>query len=145
MARTKLKLPQTFVFTTQMQVRVSDVNYAGHLGNDKVLAFMHEARVRFLQSFGFTELDVEGIGTIMTDAVVVYKSEAFVGDNLAVYVATDDYGEYGCDFIYKLENQQTNREVARGKTGLVFYDYDLRKMVKTPAAFLRAVSQKPQG
>ena len=69
--RPKLKLPKTFMFETDIMVQVSDINYAGHLGNDKILSFIHEARVRFLKQFNFTELDVDGVGTIMVHATII--------------------------------------------------------------------------
>jgi len=133
--RTKLKLPAHFAFTTEMQVRINDVNYAGHLGNDHILSLIHEARARYLKQFGCTELDVFGTATIMVDAVVVYKSEAFHGDRITVQVTTDAFTKHGCDFIYRLTNKETRKEIARAKTGLVFFDYDKRKMTLVPDEF----------
>ena len=140
--RPKLILPDHFIFSTEMRVRVSDVNYAGHLSNDRVLSMLHEARVRFLNQFGFTELDVSGAGTIMTDAVIIYKSEAFQGDHLIIDVAVGGFHKFGCDFFYKITNRSTNKEVARGKTGLVFFDYVTRKMLPVPAKFLEICSKQ---
>lgn len=137
MARVKLNIPGSFPFSLEIGVRITDANYGGHLGNDKVLALVQEARVSLLQHLGFTELDVAGVGTIMTDAIVVYKSEAFPGDILRIGVALADIGKFGCDFLYKLENKETNREVARAKTGIVFFDYKLRKMAPTPELFMQ--------
>ncbi|HEX9653901.1 MAG TPA: thioesterase family protein [bacterium] len=138
--RPKLVLPDQFTFSTELRVRVNDVNYAGHLSNDRVLSILHEARVRFLKGFGFTELDVAGAGTIMTDAVLIYKSEAFHGDRLLIEVAVADLHKFGCDFFYKITNRSTEKEVARAKTGLVFFDYAARKMLPTPNKFLEVCS-----
>lgn len=138
MARPKLKLPAEFGFATELKVRVSDVNYAGHLSNDRVLAFIHEARARYLNSHGFTELDVDGLGTIMTDAVLIYKSEAFHGDTLNIEVAATDFHKYGCDFYFKLTNPKTEKEIVRAKTGMVFYDYQTRKMARIPQKFIES-------
>jgi YbgC/YbaW family acyl-CoA thioester hydrolase len=134
--RPKLTLPDQFTFSTEMKVRVSDVNYAGHLSNDRVLSIMHEARARFLNHHGFTEMDVAGVGTIMADAVIIYKSEAFHGDRLTIEVAVGDFHKLGCDFFYRIINQASQKEVARGKTGHVFFDYEARKMQPVPAKFL---------
>ena len=59
-------------YETEIPIRISDVNYGGHLGNDAVLSLAHEARVRFLALRGFSEKDVEGVGIMMVDAAVVY-------------------------------------------------------------------------
>lgn len=136
MARVKLHLPHSFPFATEIPVRITDVNYGGHLGNDRVLAIIHEARVQFLQSLGFSELNVGGVGTIMVDAVLVYKSEAFQGDMLRIDVATGEFHKFGCDVFYKLTNKATCREVARAKTGLAFFDYERRKLTTAPQVFL---------
>ena len=61
MPRIRLELPDRFHFRTSLTVRVTDLNYGRHLGNDAVLGLLHEARVRFLRSLGYAELDVEGV------------------------------------------------------------------------------------
>ncbi len=99
MARVKLKLPTEFKFSTEVQIRISDINYGGHLSNDKVLALIHEARVRYLDHHGFSELDVDGRGIIMVDTVILYKSEVFYGEILQIELTTGEYHKYGCDFI----------------------------------------------
>ena len=48
MARVKLEIPELLPFATELEVRVGDVNYGGHLGNDALLGLLHEARIRFL-------------------------------------------------------------------------------------------------
>jgi len=133
--RPKLELPKTFTFSTEIPVQVTDINYAGHLGNDKVLSYIHEARVRFLKKFGFTELDVDGTGTIMVHATIIYKAEAFHGDILKIEVAPGNFHKLGCDFFYRLTNAKTGKEVARAKTSLIFFDYEKQKMVSMPKKF----------
>ena len=133
--RPKLELPKTFTFSTEIPVQVTDINYGGHLGNDKVLSFIHEARVRFLKHFGFTELDVDGVGTIMVHATIIYKTEAFHGDILKIEVVPSNFHELGCDFFYRLTNKRNGKEVARATTGLIFFDYEMRRMVSMPKRF----------
>ena len=82
MARLTLALPERFPFTTEIEVRITDLNYGRHLGNDAMLGLVHEARVRFLRAHGLQELDVEGTGLVMIDAAIVYRAEAFAGDRL---------------------------------------------------------------
>ena len=133
--RPKLELPKRFTFSTEIPVLVCDINYGGHLGNDKVLSFIHEARVRFLRQFGFTELDVDGVGTIMVHATILYKAEAFHGDILKIAVAPGNFHKLGCDFFYRLTNKETGKEVARAETGLIFFDYEKQQMVSMPEKF----------
>ena len=140
MARVELKLPQHLPFETEIQVRITDLNYGRHMGNDALLSMIHEARVLFLHRLGFTELDVGGVGLIMTDSVIVYRSEAFQGDVLRFLVGADDFNRYGCDFVFQVLNQESGREVARAKTGVVCYDYAERKVQPMPETlYLRLI------
>jgi YbgC/YbaW family acyl-CoA thioester hydrolase len=135
MSRIRLDLPDRFLFATEIPLRVSDINYGGHLGNDAVLSLAQEARMRFLRSHNWSEQDVAGVGMIMTDAVVVYRSEAFYGDVLTIDVAVADLQQLGCDFLFRMVNKATGVEVARVKTGIVFFDYANRKPVQMPEEF----------
>ncbi len=136
MARVHLELPERFEYSTSIDVRVTDMNYGGHMGNEMVLAYAHEARDRFLKSLGYSELDVEGCSIIMADAVVVYRSEVFAGDRLHVHVGVTDFNKYGCDIVYRIDSENAGREAARAKTGIVFYDYDARRITRAPERFL---------
>jgi len=135
MARIKLDLPEKFDFSTEIAVHISDINYGGHLGHDSVLSLTHEARLRLLRKYNFTEIDIDGSGLIISDVAIVYKSEAFYGETLKIEVATSDFSKYGCDFIYKITEKETGREIARAKTGIVFFDYENRKVAPVPEKF----------
>lgn len=135
MGRIKLELPDNFTFSTEITVRIDDINYGGHLGNDSILSLIHEARVRFLKKFGFTEADIDGAGLIMTDAIIVYKAEGFYADVLKIEVTVTDLSRVGCDFIFRLSSTETGKEIARAKTGIVFFDYEHRKIVEVPGKF----------
>ena len=135
MARIKLDLPERFPFSTELRVRITDVNYGGHMGNDALLGLLHEARVRFLTHYGLSELNIYGAGIIMADSVIVYKSEAFPGERLELAVTVTDFNRYGCDFVYRVTEKASGREVARAKTGIVFFDYQQRAIQKVPQPF----------
>lgn len=136
MARIKLELPAHYLFTTELRVRITDVNYGGHLGNDAMLGLLHEARVCFLEHYGLSEGSIGGFGLIMTDSALVYKSEAFPGETLVVAIALADFNKYGCDFLYRVTEKASGREVAQAKTGIVFFDYARRAIQKIPQPFL---------
>lgn len=138
MARIKIELPEVFLFKTEIPVRVTDLNYGGHVGNDSVLSIMHEARVRYYRSLGFdSELKIEGpVGQIVADAAIVYKSESFLGDVLIVQIGIADISKYGFDMVYLITNKETGKEVALGKTGIVCFDYERRKIESIPGVLL---------
>jgi acyl-CoA thioester hydrolase len=140
MPRVDVELPEAFLFETEIPVRIGDVNYGGHLGNDAVLSIVHEARVRFLRRHGWTELAVAGPGLVMVDAAIVYRAEGTYGMSLLVKVGAADVRTRGCDLVYQLLDQATGREIARAKTGLLFFDYAARKVVAMPAEFRAVVA-----
>lgn len=135
MARIRIEIPDKFIFKTEIPIRITDINYGGHLGNDSLLSIIHEARVRFLKHLGYSESDVEGNGIIMIDAAVQYKSEGFYGDELIVEAAVNDFTRIGCDFIYRVTNNKTSKEIALVKTGIVFFNYENKKVVTIPEKF----------
>lgn len=135
MARIKIELPQSFIFTTELALRISDINYGGHLGHDTVLTLTHEARVRFFEQYGFTELDVFGPGIVISDVAVTYKSEGFYGHRIIIEIAVCDYTKYGCDLVYKLTEKQSGEDLAYAKTGIVFMNYAKREVVAVPEGF----------
>lgn len=137
MARIKLEMPTVYPFRTELTVRITDINYGGHLGNSNVLALMHEARVRFLKSFGYSEIDVEGFGTIMLDSVVIYKAQAFAGDILRIEVAAGDFNRLGCDIFYRITKKEGGAEIVLAKTGIAVFDYANQKRVSPPEAFVK--------
>ena len=142
MNRIKVNLPESFSFKTEIPLRITDINYGGHLGNDKILSLIQEARVRFLKNLGYSEMDVEGFGIIMLDAAVQYKSESFYGDIMLIEVGAGDFDKLGFDMYYRLSNKETGKEIAIAKTGIAIFDYDKRKVVPVPEKFILKVTKK---
>lgn len=134
MSRIHIDLPEKFLFVTELTVRSSDLNYGNHVGHDTVLTLMQEARVRFYRTLGFiNELNFDGpVGQVIADAAVQYKSESFLADELIIKIGVSDFTKYGFDMFYLIENKLTGKEVARGKTGIVCFDYDTRKVASIP-------------
>jgi acyl-CoA thioester hydrolase len=135
MPRIKLDIPEKFDFSTTIPVRITDINYGGHLGNDALLSIVHEARLQFLKRYGYSELDIEGRSIIMSDAVIVYKAEVFYGETLRIDIAVTDMQQTSCDIIYRISRGTGEEEVARVKTGIVFFDYSARRPVHVPDGF----------
>ncbi|MBS1921116.1 MAG: acyl-CoA thioesterase [Bacteroidetes bacterium] len=134
MSRLKIVLPPAFSFSTKIPVRINDLNYGGHVGNDAILTFIHEARMQFLGNWGYSELDFAGVGLIMSDVMIEFKSELFYGDIVVASVVFGEFGKVGFDLFYKLEKEQNGKliVVATSKTGMVCYDYQKKKVVPVP-------------
>lgn len=132
MGRIKLSLPKSFVFETSLKVAIGDINYGGHLGNDAYLRLAHEARIQFLKQQGWSEKDLDGLGLIMSDAGIQFKSEAFHGDTIKIEVAVDEISRRGFDLYYSFTNAGTQKAVASIKTGMLFFDYNSNKLASAP-------------
>lgn len=141
MARIKLTLPENFAFSTVIPIRITDLNYGNHVGNDSILSILHEARVQYLKSIGLAELDFGGVGLIMTDVGIEFKAEAFYGDALTAYVVADGFTKIGFDIYYKLIQSATGELVALAKTGMLCFDYDKRKIATVPEGVLEKMNR----
>lgn len=135
MARVQLDLPERFTYSTEVILRVTDMNYAGHMGNDTVMALLHEARSRLLKENGCEGQKIDGLGLVVADAVVVYKAQAHYAETLRIEMTARDFNKYGCDLVYRITNRDTGREVARAKTGIVFFNYEEGRPNGVPGRF----------
>lgn len=142
MARIKIELPAQFPFNTTIPIRITDLNYGGHVGNDTILSIIHEARVLFLRHYGYEELNLAGAGLIMSDVAIEFKNELFYGDNLSVSVSAGEFSKIGFDVFYKLKKGEgkTEKTIALAKTGMICYDYANKKMVPVPAEVIEKLS-----
>ena len=145
MTRVKITLPEKFIYDFTIKVRVYDLNYGAHTGNDTILRFMHEARMNFLAAQGIKdEISITSeTGIIVADTAIEYKAETFFGDVIKIFVAVDEFHKYGFDMFYQLLDTGSGREVARGKTGIIFFNYSKRKMAPAPEKFISGIKVLP--
>ncbi|WP_126247369.1 acyl-CoA thioesterase [Chitinophaga rhizosphaerae] len=134
MARVKIDMPESYRFITQLPVRITDINYGGHLGNDAIVSILQEARVRYLASFGATELKALGTALIMADLAIIYKGEGFYGDQLTVELTAEEFSSVGFDLFYRISTFRGGQLtiLAEAKTGMVCFDYSARKVARLP-------------
>ncbi|MRW93856.1 thioesterase [Duganella sp. FT80W] len=137
MARLKLDFPDDlFIYSTQLTVRVTDINGANHLGNDSMISMLSEARARFLYEQGVLETGADGVGIIVTDLATTYRAEAHARDQLVFEVGVMDFNQYGGDIIFRVSRPRDNRLVAMAKYGFVFFNYNSGQVTAMPPEFL---------
>lgn len=131
----------TFTFSTEIDVRISDINYGGHLGNDRYLAIFQEARLRYLKQLGYSELAIgEDTSLIMSQAHIDFKAEAFWGYRLTIYVRISKIKPIKFIIEYLMANNQDHAKVvATGYTEMVGFDYQNRKVKKLPSKFVQDI------
>ena len=143
MARIKIDLPSKFSFSTTVPVRITDINFGGHVGNDTILSLVHEARAQFFTHYGYTELDFAGVGTIMSDVAIEYKNQTYYGDSILASVAVGEITKVAFDLFYKLEKFSADGKlvpVAFAKTWMVCYDYELKKVSAIPGEAIKRIT-----
>lgn len=139
MARIKLTVPGKIIAKVNLQVRVTDINYGKHLGNDSLVSLLHEARVKWLSSLGYSEFNLEGVGLILNELVVNYLNESFYADDLEISMAIGEMSRIAFELYYIVETFRNGEKIliAKAKTGMVCYDYENKKTVSVPEKFSR--------
>jgi acyl-CoA thioester hydrolase len=72
---------------------------------------------------------------VVADAALQYQSEAFHGEVMVVDMVADEFRSKGCDLVWRMRDKASQRDVACGKTGIVFFDYAARKAAAVPESF----------
>ena len=134
MARIKLEIPGQIIASFNIPIRISDINYGSHVGNDAFVSIIHEARMQWLNQYGYTELKIEGIGLIMSDLAIEFKNESFYGDTVEVKIGASEITRVGFELYYQLFAIRNTESIllANAKTGMVCYDYDAKKVAAIP-------------
>ena len=138
MARIKIDIPEKILGSFIIPIRIADINYGNHVGNDAFVSIIHEARMQWLKQYDYTELKIEGIGLIMSGIGIEFKSEAFYGDVVEVRLGAGDISRVAFDLNYQLfvKRNDENILLANAKTGMVCFDYEKRKVVAIPEKLL---------
>lgn len=135
-------MPAKCIGTFSIPIRISDVNYGNHVGNDSIVSIIHEARVQFLRQMHCTEMNVFGTSLIMSDLQVAFKSESFYGDLLEVKIYAGEISKASFDLFYSLSTVRSNMPVtvAHAKTGMVCFNYEKEKIEPVPGELRNALT-----
>ena|SRR3990167_2197972 len=139
MSQFKVPKIEHILFSTAMDIKISDINYGNHLGHDALISLIHEARVRFLKHHGFTELNINGVGILITTLLVNYIGEAFYADELIINIGIGETTRISTELLYEIYRKNTSEQIARALTTLTFFDYSKRKVAKIPQEFLSSI------
>ncbi|MBI1344549.1 MAG: thioesterase [Terrimonas sp.] len=131
-------MPSHFTFSTIIPVRITDINYGNHVGNDAILSLLHEARMQFLMSHGFTELNCGGPGLIMKDVQIEFKNEIGYGDPVTAQLVTGNFSKVSFELFYRLKNE--DKTLVNAKTTMVCFDYASKKIAAIPAIVMEQLS-----
>jgi acyl-CoA thioester hydrolase len=126
---------------SEYKVGIGDINYGGHMGNDKALQVFHDARINFLEQLGYSELNMgDNIVVIVVEANVKYKKEVFLHDILETVVWVSKIDGLKWTISYDTKRKNDNKIVLTGSTVMFCYDYHRKKIDKIPEDFLAKIS-----
>lgn len=129
-------------FTCTYIVSTGDINYGGHLGNDRPLVIFQDARIRFLGIFGLSEMDIgEEKGIIMVESGVRYLREIFLHEVLTVEVEVEEIRGKKCTLFYSVYREPEKELTVTGFTAFLAFKYGDRKVTKFPEKFLDQLSE----
>lgn len=139
MARITIDIPNHEMAKILIKVRISDVNYGNHVGNDAFVSILHEARLQWLQQNSFTEMDAGGTGLIMSDLAIEFKNESYYGEEIAVSVHCGEISKVSFELYYQLTTERNQQTIllARAKTGMVCFNYQIKKVSPVPAGLIK--------
>ena len=136
MARVQIDLPEHFVFSTKLKVRMGDLVSGVHLGNHILISYLNEVYQQFLDEYKlFEEGTPGGLSMINADLAIRYLSESHHGDVLRIDLALGELSKCGVELYFKIFNQRTKRDTAQAKMAMLFYDYQTRKPANVPLKF----------
>jgi len=128
--------------TEYFTIRIGDINYGGHMGNDKALLLFQDARISFFRSLGYSELNIgEDTGIILGEAYLKFKKEIFLNDNVRVFITISDIKEASFIMNYSVFKQEDDKEAISGYTKIVTFYYPNKKVVKIPNEFLEKIEK----
>ena len=104
------------------RLSIIDLSNAGHQpmhfsdnneGNSPRYTIVHNGEIynyielkEELSKHGYTELNLEDVGLIMTNVGIEFKKEMFYGDTIEIKIAATDFTAVGFDLYYLLEKQK---------------------------------------
>lgn len=118
-------------YIIDIPVRISDINYGGHLGHAELIKITHQARLKFFSQFNLKEDNIEGAGVIVKSLSVEYKSESFFDDVLHIAVFIKEIDKASCVFFYQITKDH-NINVASVYETILFMNYETRRLKKVP-------------
>jgi acyl-CoA thioester hydrolase len=129
-----------FRFYHSVEVRYADIDAQRHVNNVVFFTYMETARAAYLRHLGLWDgKDFLDIGIILVKAECEYLLPINYGTPLRVGVRTERIGTKSLTFGYAIEALETNREMARGKTISVAYDYHALRSIAVPPAWRAAI------
>ena len=115
-------------------IKEEDLNYGGHVGNERALLFFQMARMNLFEKIGLSELNIgSNIGIIQKNAFIEYNKELFFNNNISINIIRYEAQKVFFDLFYEIIFEKD--KAITGSTKLVAFDYENKKIRKIPEEF----------
>ncbi len=123
-------------FSTRIPFRITDHNYGDHVANNVFVEYLHEGRVQYLQRFGYTERNVEGVALIMSELCVKYTKQGLYPDTLKLDISATNFRPTRFDLYYR-GYDLTGDLLVLARTEMAALGRESGKPTRMPEAFVR--------
>ncbi|MCP4137277.1 MAG: acyl-CoA thioesterase [bacterium] len=136
MPRVRLQEQENYEFSCELHVRFYDINLGGHVGTSEMVNLINEARILFLRALDVSPINMGDGKTrvVISDQVVNFRSEAFLGDIVTIDCHTDELEESSLRMFYRV--RKGDSIVALSETGIIPFDFPERKKGIVPKEFI---------
>lgn len=128
-----------YKFTFSIQVDTGFTDPTRHLAHHNHLVLFQKARLAYLDQFGYTERNIEGLRMLIVEVTCTYKQELFQNDLAEVKCRVDEIRPKVFCMSYVIE--KNGQVCALGTTKSVCADPVSKKSTLLPEAFVSVVTR----
>lgn len=121
-------------FSTSIPFRITDHNYGDHVANNVFVEYLHEGRVQFLSSLGYSEKNLEGVGLTLSELCVKYTKQAYYPDTLKLDISATNFRPTRFDLFCRGYGHSGDL-LLLAKTEMAAIDVETGKPIRMPEAF----------
>ena len=127
-------MPPPFKAFVDAQTRFRDTDAMGHVNNAVYLSFLELARMHYwIRHTGVT--DHRRIGFILARVEIDYRSPAYAGEELRVWLRVTELRGSSFVFAYRVEEKASGRLVAEAVSVQAGYDYEAGRVRRLTEEF----------
>ena len=136
------------VFEHRLQVRYGETDQMGRVHHANFLLYVEEARTKLLAAAGmpYAQVEREGVGLVVRDVAIRYRSAALYDDVLAIRTRVTDLRSASVELGYEVHRAADETHIASATTRLACVNLrsDPPEVCLLPAA-LRSAFERARG
>ncbi len=128
-------------YISSIEIRFSDIDKFGHVNNAKYLTYLEQARISYFDNVISKDNSWEKTGIILANAEIEFIKPIFFKDKIEIEIAITSLGNKSFEMSYRIfkKVKDSNLLIAKAKTILVCYSYDLNQTISIPENWIKKV------